>query len=138
MATFNKFYAFVADVMHGGHNFSTDQLKVALCSNSTPPLVTDTDLASLTEIDYTYLSPRELTTTSSSQTAGQYKLVLEDLVLTSAGGDTGPFQHVVIYNDTSGSKLLVGWYSYASEITLLNGETFTLDFSAATGAIQLS
>lgn len=137
MATFNKFDSFVEAIAEGVHNLGTGQLKVAL-SNSAPSAA-NTVLADITEISYTNLSTRNITTSSSAQSAGLYKLVLTDLVLTSSGGSTGPFRYVIIYNDTPTSPVdpLIGWYDYGSSITLASGETLTLDFDASNGLLNL-
>lgn len=137
MATFNKFNQFVEDLAEKVHNLGTDQLKVAL--TNTAPLATNTVVANITEITYTNLSTRNITTSTSAQTSGTYKLVLTDLVLTSTGGSTGPFRYVVIFNDTPTSPAdpLVGYYDYGSSITLAAGETLTIDFDGTNGLLQL-
>jgi hypothetical protein len=136
MATFNKFNAFVENVAEGVHNLQTGQLVVAL--TNTLPTSSNTILANITEISYTNLSSRNITTSSSSQTSGLYKLILTDIILTASGA-VGPFRYVVIYNDTPTSPAdpLIGWYDYGSSITLANAETFTVDFDAANGLINL-
>jgi hypothetical protein len=128
MAAFNKFNAFVEHLAEGVHNFETNQLVVAL--TNTAPTASNSVLADLTQISYTNLSSRNITTTSSSQTSGTYALVLQDLVLT-ATGSVGPFRYVVIYNDTPTSPAdpLIGWYDRTTELTLANGESVTLDFT---------
>ena len=132
MATYNKFNQTIEDIAHGVHDFSTDQLVVALTTNANAPVATNTILGNLTEITYTNLSSRNITTSTSEGSDGSYELVLTDLVLTSSGGTTGPFQWVVIYNDTQTSPAdpLIAYFDYGSEITLQDGETFTLDFGA--------
>lgn len=138
MATFNKFQAFVEHLSEGVHDLGTDQLVVALTNSA--PLATNSVLADITEISYTNLSSRNITTTTSSQTSGTYKLVLTDLVLTSTSGPTGPFRYVVIYNDTPTSPAdpLIGYYDYGSSLTLADGETLTIDFDPTNGVIQLT
>lgn len=128
MAAFNKFRSFVEAIAEGVHNLGSDQLKVAL--TNTAPGAANTVLTDITEIAYTNLSSRDITTTSSSQTTGVYSLVMQDLVLTSSGGSTGPFRYIVIYNDTAANDELIGWFDYGSSITLANNETLTLDFQA--------
>lgn len=128
MATFNKFQAFVEAVAEKKHNLGSDQLKVAL--TNTAPSAANAVLADLTEITYTNLSSRNLTTSSSSQTSGVYALVINDLVLTASGGSVGPFRYIVIYNDTAASDDLVAWFDYGSSITMADNETLTLDFGA--------
>lgn len=136
MATFNKFQAFVADIANKVHNLGADQLMVAL--SNTAPVATNTVLANITEITYTFLSTRVITTGSSTQSAGLYKLILTNLVLTSTGGATGPLRYIVLYNNTTASKNLIGWYDYGSAITLADGETLTIAFDATNGVISLT
>ena len=144
MATFNKLGGFVEHLAEKVHNLGSDQLVIALTntapgSESTPPTgATGTNiLANITEISYTNLSTRNITTSSSAQSGGTYKLVLTDLVLT-ASGLVGPFRYVYIYNDTAASDPLIGYYDYGSSITLQNGETFTVDFDGTNGVLQLA
>ena len=139
MATFNKFNQFTEDLAKGVHNLSTGALTVALCAAANAPVATNTVLANLTQISYTNLSSRLVTTTSCVQTSGVLKLILADLVLT-ASGSVGPFRYVVLYNDTPTSPAdpLIGWYDYGSDLTLLSGETFTIDFDNVNGAITLT
>ncbi len=129
MATFTKFNAFVENVAEGVHNLGSGQLVVAL--TNTAPSATNSVLADITQITYTNLSSRNVTTSSSSQTSGTYSLVCADLVLT-ASGSVGPFRYVVLYNDTPTSPAdpLIAYWDYGSSITMANGETFTVDFGA--------
>jgi len=137
MATFNKFNAFVEQLAEGVHNFQTHQVVVAL--SNTAPVAANSVLADIAQITYTNLSARTVTTVSSEQTAGTYKLTLQDLVLTASGA-VGPFRYVVLYNDTPTSPAdpLVGWYDYGSSISLANGETFTVDFDGAAGVLTIA
>lgn len=135
MATFNKFNAFVEALAEKVHNLGTDQLTVAL--TNTLPLAANSVLADISQISYTNLSSRNITTTSSAQTGGVYKLVLTDLTLTATGA-VGPFQYVVIYNSTAASGNLIAWFNYGSSISLANGDTLTIDFDPSTGILQLS
>lgn len=137
MAAFNKFNSFVAAIANKVHNLSSDQVQVALCATANAPVAGNTQLSNLTEISYTNLSSRLVTTTSSTQTAGLYKLILADLVLT-ASGTVAAFQYVVLYNNTATNKELIGWYDYGSALTLNNGETFTIDFDNVNGCLQLT
>lgn len=132
MATYNKFNAFVENVAEGVFNLGTNQLAVALCAAANAPVAGNSVLADLTQISYTNLSSRNITTTSSSQTGGTYSLVLEDLTLTASGGSVGPFRYVVIYSDTPTSPAdpLIAWYDYGSDLTLADGESLTIDFGA--------
>jgi len=138
MATFNKFRSFVEAVAEKVHNLGSDQLVVALCAAANAPVNTNTVLANLTQVSYTNCSSRNVTTASSAQTTGTYKLTLNDLTLTASGGTVGPFRYVVLYNDTAASDELIGWYDYGSDITLANGETFLIDFDGSNGVLTLA
>lgn len=129
MAAFNKFNSFVEALAEKKHNLGSDALVVAL--TNVAPIAANAVLADLTQISYTNLSSRALTTSSSAQTGGTYALALADLVLTASGGSVAPFRYAAIYNDTAASDELIGWYDYGSSITLADGETLTLDFAAA-------
>jgi hypothetical protein len=137
MATFNKFNAFVEHVAEGVHNLGSNQLVVALTNSA--PTSSNSVLADITQISYTNLSSRNITTSTSSQTSGLYKLVLNDLTLTASGGSVGPFHYIVIYNDTPTSPAdpLIGYYNYGSALTLASGESLTIDFDAANGLLTL-
>ena len=136
MATsFSKINKFVEAVAEKVHNLGSDQLVIAL--TNTAHTATWGQLSDLTEVSYTNLSSRNITTSTSAQTSGTYKLVLTDLVLTASGA-VGPFRYVYIYNDTAGSDELIGYYDYGSSITLQNGDTFTIDFDASNGVITIA
>jgi hypothetical protein len=136
MAAFNKFQPFVEALAEKKHNLGSDQIKVAL--TNTAPAAANAVLTDITEISYTNLSSRNVTTTSSAQSAGNYKLILADLVLTASGGPVGPFRYVVLFNDTATNKDLIGWYDYGAAVTLLDGETLTIDFDGTNGALSLA
>ena len=133
MATYNKFQQTVEDWMEGVYTASTDQFTVALTTQANIPVATNSVLADLTEISYTNLSSRDLTTSSSGQTTGTFTQLFADLVLTASGA-VATFRHVVIYNNTPSSPLdpLLAHYDFGSDLTLASGETLTLDFTTST------
>lgn len=134
--TYIKFQPFVEAVAEKKHNLGSDQLVVAL--TNTAPNATDATLSQITQISYTNLSSRNLTTTSSSQTGGTYSLVLQDLTLTATGGSVGPFRYIVVYNDTASNDELIGYYDIGSSITLADGESYLLDFSESQTLLTLA
>lgn len=133
MASYNKHNAFVENVAEAVHNLGTGQLVVALTAAANAPVAGNSVLADLTQISYTNLSSRNITTSSSSQTSGTYSLVLTDLVLTASGGAVATFRYVDIYNDTPTSPAdpLICWYDYGGNVTLADTETFTIDFGSS-------
>ena len=139
MVAYNKFEQYVEDLAHQVHGQDTDQFTVALMA-AAPSASLDAVLADITEIAYTNLSARNITTTSSAETGGVYKLILQDLVLTASGGSVATFRYVVIYNNTPSTPLdpLVAWYDHGSNVTLADGETFTIDFDDTEGFHQIT
>lgn len=137
MATYNKFNQFVEDVYEKVHNLGADQLVAFLTAAANAPVATNSVIADITQISYTNLSSRNITTSTSAQSSGTYKLVLTDLVLTASGA-VATFRYVGVYNDTPTSPAdpLICWFDYGSNVTLANGETFTLDFDGTNGLLQ--
>ena len=139
MATFFKFNAFNEDKHEGVHDLSTETLKVYL-TNVAPDAALDavkTDLAEITN-ENGYTAPVALTSVTSTLNGAIYELAAADLTVAGAGamvtatGSVGPFQHVVLYNDGTTAKVdpLIGAWSYATPITMSNGEKFEVDFGA--------
>lgn len=136
--SFSKINGFVEKVAEKTFNLGSDQLKVAL--TNTAHTASWSQLSDLTQISYTNLSgatPLNITTTSSAQTSGTYKLVLADLTLTATGA-VGPFQYIYLYSDTATNKELIGYYDYGSAVTMASGDTFILDFDSSAGVITLA
>ena len=136
-ASYNKFNAFVADISNKVHNLGSDQLTVALTASGNAPVATNSILANLTQISYTNLSSRNITTTSSTQTSGTYKLLLANLTLTASGA-VASFEYVAVYNSTTGSGNLIGWFDYGSSVTLANGDQFIINFDQTNGLLQIA
>lgn len=152
MAQFNKLPGFVQHLAHGVHNLSVggNQLVLALSnvapgSESTPPTGSAANciLGNVTQVSYTSCSSRSLSVTGSSQTAGVFKLTIADITLTCSvtpGSIVGPFRYLYIFNDTSTSPVdpLLGYYDYGTSLTLLEGDSFTVDFSDSNGVLTLT
>lgn len=133
MASFNKFQQFVENLAKGVHNFTSDgtcTVTVALCAAANAPVATNEVLANLTQISYTNLSSRVVTGITAEQSSGTVTFTANDLILTASGA-VATFRYVVLYDDdpTSPADPLIGWYDYGSNVTLANGETFTIDFT---------
>jgi len=139
MATYTKFQSFVEAVAEKAHNLGSDQLKVAL--TNTNPTATCTKYSEITSpLPTTNLdgaTPFNLTTSSSAQTSGTYKLVIADLTLTATGA-VDPFRYVVIYNDTATNKEVIGYYDYGAEVNMVTSDTFVIDFSATNGLLTIA
>lgn len=132
MASYNKFNQFIEDLFKGVHNFTSDStctVTVALCNSSNAPVATNSVLGDLTQISYTNLSSRVVTGITAEHSSGTVHLTGTDLVLTASGA-VATFRYVVLYNDdpTSPADPLIAWYDHGSDVTLANGETYTIDF----------
>jgi len=141
MARFNKFDSFVEALAEKVHNLGSDTLKIAL--TNTAPGASDTGFLPgsshppPTNTNGYTAGGHAVTVSSSSQTGGTYKLVIDDLVFTASGGDLGPFRYVILYNDTAPSDELIGYWDYGASLTLATTETFTVDFNATNGGLQI-
>ena len=132
LVTYNKIQQFAENLCKAVHNFTSDAtctLTVALTTNANAPVATNEILANLTTIAYTNLSARVITGVTAEHTTGTVHLTVTDLVLTASGA-VATFRHVAIYDDdpTSPADPLICWFDYGADVTLANGETFTLDF----------
>jgi hypothetical protein len=139
VATFNKFNPLTEDLAEKVHNLGSDTLKVMLTNAA--PSAANSVKADITEISagngYT-AGGTAVTITASSQTGGTYKLVGNDVVFTASGGSIGPLRYAVLYNSTPAAGNLIGWWDYGSALTLADGSTLTVDFSATNGILQIS
>ena len=139
MAAFNKFNPLTEDLAEKVHNLGSDTLKVMLTNAA--PSAANSVKADITEISagngYT-AGGTAVTITASSQTGGTYKLVGNDVVFTASGGSIGPLRYAVLYNSTPAAGNLIGWWDYGSALTLADGSTLTVDFSATNGILQIS
>lgn len=137
MATFNKFQQFVEDLAEKVHNLSDDQLDWYL-SNATPSASADAVKADLAEITNQngYAAPIDTQNTGAEST-GTYTLTGTAATVTASGGTVGPFQYVVMDNDTATNDPLISWWDYGSALTLQDGETFAIkpNNSATTGTL---
>lgn len=136
MATFNKFQDFVEQLGKGVHQLHAagHTLKVYL-TNTAPNAATHAVKADLAEISAGngYTAGGEDTQNDATEAGGTLTVTGTDIAWTASGGSIGPFRYAILYNDTPSSPTdpLIGWWDYGSSITVLDGETFTVDFGAS-------
>ena len=137
MASFVPFNKFLSQLANGGYNLGSDTLKFAL-TNTAPTAATDTVFdpsekhpPPAAANGYT-TGGHAATIDSSAESGGTYTLACTtDVVITATAGGIGPFRYVILYDDTSATDMLIGYWDYGSSITLAVGETFTIDVTAS-------
>jgi hypothetical protein len=134
MAAFNKFNDFVEQLALKQHDCNADPFFVFLTNEQ--PLATDTTRADIADLGtsggYT-AGGADAQNTATESPAGTLTCVGVDIVFTATTG-FGPFRYAVLYNQVGGlgaGNKLIGWWDYLSSVTLLAGETFTVDFSTS-------
>lgn len=136
MAAYNKFQDFVQQLCTAKHNFTAaGDVCRAYLTDATPNAATHAVKADIAEIGSGngYPSPATDMQNDMTEAAGTATTTAIDIVYTASGGSIGPFRYVVTYNDTQTSPAdpLINWWDYGSELTLLTGESFTIDFGAS-------
>lgn len=138
-ATFTKYNSFPEALGKKVHNLNADTLKVVL-TNAAPNVATHTQLSDVTQIangnGYT-TGGTAAASNAYSQTSGVGKLTANDVVFTASGSGIGPFRYAVLYNDTATNDELIGYADYGAAQTVNSGETFTVDFDATNGIVQV-
>jgi len=145
MVAFNKINDWLDNMVENA-DLASDQFVIALSntapgSEATPPTGDGNGiLGNVTQISYTGLSSRNITTTSSSQGSGTYRLILADLTLTATGADVGPFRYIYVYDDTVATPVdpLVCYYDYGSNVTITDGGSFIIDFDGTNGLFSIT
>ena len=132
MAVYNK-VAGAIDFLLEGINAGTNQWAFALASTvpaGTTFTAGTTDLA--TGGGYTQ-GGANVTTTSSSETAGTYKLILAAPAVWTATGAGFTFRYVLLVDITTGTN--VGYWDYGSNV-VMNGSTNNDTFAFTPDAIN--
>ncbi|MCB1366503.1 MAG: hypothetical protein KDK00_01960 [Rhodobacteraceae bacterium] len=139
MATLQRFNCFLHDLAQGKHNLATDDIRIAL-SNTAPDLAADTGFADITEISagngyvaggfalpgQTLTQVTNQTRLSGADTAG---------VVAASGGNIGPFQYVIVYNNTEAGKALIQTADLGSPITVTDGTSRDLNLQSTNDAL---
>lgn len=139
MANFNKFNSFVSDLAQKVHNLNSDTLKIML--SNTAPVAGNTIKSNIAEIaagnGYT-AGGVAAALVSGNDTSGTYRLILSPVSWTASGGSIGPFEFAVLYNSSTASGNLIGWWDYGTTVTLTNGNTFTVSLDQTNGVLTLA
>jgi hypothetical protein len=135
-------YQIGTEMLMESGNAGTDSWRLIL-SNSAPNVATHTTAASASELStsggYT-AGGVACTVTSSTQSAGLFKLILaapaSPTWTASGGGFT--FRYVILYNLTN--TQCVGYWDYGSSVVMngTNGDTFTPTLDASGGTFTVA
>lgn len=137
MVAFTKYQDTVEQFWKGVHQLHAagHTVKAAIHSDA-PTVATDDELADLTQVTGTgYTAGGEDTQNDMTESGGTATWTGVDVVWTAGASDWTAGRYVAVHNDTSTTDKLLGDWDYGSNFTLLNGETFTLDFGASVGTL---
>lgn len=133
MATvpFIQFNIFAQNLGDGVHDLNTDVLAIYL-SDTAPNVATAQVKADVPEIatGHGYGGPVGIDNLYS-QTSGVGILTsASNKTITAAGGSIGPFRYIVLCNTSKSGSPLIAYYDYGSEVTLLDTQSFRVNFGA--------
>jgi len=133
MATFVKYESFIQFLVDKLVDvFGTTDTFRAVIHSDAPVVATDDELADLTQITGTgYTAGGEDIQNDATRTGGTVTMTAVDVVWTAGAADWTAGRYVAIHDDTSLTDKLMCDFDYASNFTVGNGETFTLDFGAS-------
>ena len=142
MAVYNKINQFVQDLANKKHDLSADTFKVMLSNTATVAtnsVYGDVSGAEVANGNGYTTGGTAATITSSTQTSGTEKWILQSVVWTATGA-VGPFRYATLYNSSQASpvKPLIAWWDYGSSVTLANGDTFTVAFDGTNGVLTIA
>jgi hypothetical protein len=135
-SVYSKYTAGVESLLENG-NAATDVWKVAL--SNTINLANTTFVAGTTDLPtaggYT-AGGNTCTTTSSSQSAGLFKLVLASPATWTSTGAGFTYRYAILYNSTL--NIPIGSWDYGSSQTATAGETVQIVLDATNGVFQVT
>lgn len=136
MAIFVKYQPFQEKLVEG-INCGTDTWRIIL--SNTAPDVTDSVQLDASELStsggYT-VNGNQATVSSSTQTSGTYKLVLNSPTAWTGSGGGFTVRYAILWNQTIDA--LAGYWDYGSSQAVAAGETFTVTLSGSNGVFTLA
>src|SRR5262245_24589922 len=135
MAAFVLFHDFKEALGKKIHDLNVDELRV-YATNFTPNAATMTVKTELPEIGAGNGYPAGGTDTQNTYTetagVGSCTPGVSQITLTASGGSFGPLLAVVLYNNTPGTKPLIGYWLYpGGSVTVNDGEPFRITFGTS-------
>jgi hypothetical protein len=133
MATYNKFLP-ATEAMNEAMNAQTDTWKIVL---ATALANTDTTITSEVANGNGYTTGGNTAAVSTSTTtAGVYKLVLSSPAVWTATGAGFTFRYAILYDSTTATP--VGYWDYGSSQVVAAGETVTVTLDGTNGVYTVT
>lgn len=129
--SFQKYYSGIDYVCRKNIDFSADTFNLVLSNTAQPATLTNYPTG-VNEISTQggYVQGTGIVITASYATAtGISTLSGSAALLTSATPNVQPFRYVILYDSTSTSKALLGFWDNGSTITMANTDTFQVSWS---------
>lgn len=129
MATFQVVDEFANFVGLKRDNLSTDTIKAAL-SNTAPTKAGTQVLADITQIaatgGYAVVTLGSVAWAETGAGTGIWQFTSAAFSWTASGADFATARYVVIYDDTSTNKDVIGYVDYGTTFVVTNGSSFTV------------
>jgi hypothetical protein len=135
MATFTRPDIFSLNLCNKVFDLDSDTMRWTL-SNSAPVAGSTNLLSNITQIStgggYTQMTDGAggllATLAALSQTGAATNFGMSSNVVLTATGAVGPFQYLILVDDTPTSPLnpVVGWLNHGSAVTMANTDTYTI------------
>ena len=133
MAAYQKIQDFVEKLCTAIHDFTAagHVIRAVLLRSTDAPVATDLTLADWTAqpTGTGYTAGGEDVQNTLAEAAGTATVTGTKVVWTAGAADWLSFRYVGLYNDTSAANAAIAFWDYGSDLTLGNGETFTIKFN---------
>ncbi len=131
MAVFSPFDKLSTHLLQGKHDFSTHSFKAGLITNDPSLIFNVTKWANLTEITpgHGYLAGGvDMTVSVGTDASANDAVSAAKVTITATDGPIGPYTALVVYNDTSTDKNVVGYMKASGQTTIKAGKFVSWSF----------
>lgn len=132
-SSFTFYNAFSENLAEAVHNLQAAGHTLRVILSNTVPDLTDTNQASASELTtgggYTVNGEDVGNDTSRTGATTSVTESLGPIVWTGTPGGFGPFQYVILWNQTADA--LIGWWDHGTAVSIADTETYTVTFGAS-------